>query len=139
MQMTIPTTTNAYQVARTDVPPFRRREIACQTMKTLATTRIAPSARAARCSAFPWPYWWPGSAGRTETPTAKNVSSAAMRSVPECAASEMSPRLWVARPVPSLSAIRASAATTDQRAAFRWASTPGSVRVAAVRSARAAR
>src|SRR5256885_642816 len=51
-----------------------------------------------------------------------------MRSVPEWAASEMRPRLCVARPVPSLSPISASAANTDQSAAFRWASTPGSVR-----------
>src|SRR5215472_16175155 len=62
------------------------------------------------------------------TPTAKNVSSAAMRSVPEWAASETSPRLCVARPVPSLSAMRATAAATDQSAAFRWASTGESVR-----------
>src|SRR5690242_13051081 len=53
-----------------------------------------------------------------------------MRSVPECAASEMRPRLWVARPVPSLSPMSASAAKTDQSAAFRWASTPGSLRLA---------
>src|SRR5690348_6570499 len=128
MQITMPTTRSAYQVARTEAPPSTSRTIARQTMTTLATTRIAPSARAARCSAFPCPYWCPGSAGRTATPTAKNVSSAAMRSVPEWAASEMRPRLWVARPVPSLSAMSASAASTDQSAAFRWASTPGSVR-----------
>ena len=36
------------------------------------------------------------------TPTAKNVSSAATRSVPECSASERSPRLPVARPVAEL-------------------------------------
>ena len=28
-------------------------------MKRLAITRIAPSASAERCSAFPCPYWWP--------------------------------------------------------------------------------
>src|SRR6266576_3002336 len=128
MQMTMPMTTSAYQVAFTDMPPSTSRTIARHMMKTLARTRIAPSASAARCSAFPWPYWWPGSAGRTATPPAKKVSSAAMRSVPEWAASEMRPRLCVARPVPSLSAISASAANTDQSAAFRWASTPGSVR-----------
>ena len=93
--------------------------MARQTITTLAMTRIAPSASAARCSALPWPYWWPGSAGRTATPTAKNVSSAAMRSVPEWAASEMRPRLCVASPVPSLSAMSASAANTDQRAVLR--------------------
>src|SRR3954454_22928102 len=51
-----------------------------------------------------------------------------MRSVPEWAASEIRPRLWVARPVPSLSAMSASAANTDQSAVFRWPSTPESVR-----------
>ena len=56
------------------------------------------------------------SAGRTATPTAKNVSSAATRSVPEWTASETSPRLCVASPVPSLSAISANAANTDQSA-----------------------
>ena len=53
-------------------------------------------ARAARCSAFPCPYGWPRSAGRPATPTANRVSSAATRSVPECTASEISPRLPVA-------------------------------------------
>src|SRR5947208_6646166 len=128
MQMTTPTTRSAYHVACTAAPPPVSRTSARQMITTLATTRIAPSASAARCSAFPWPYWWPGSAGRTATPRAKNVRSAAMRSVPEWAASEMRPRLWVARPVPSLSAMSTSAASTDQRAPFRWASTPESVR-----------
>ena len=68
----------------------------------------SPSASAERCSALPCPYWCPVSAGRAATPTAKNVSSAAIRSVPECAASESRPRLCVARPVPSFSPIRAS-------------------------------
>src|SRR6185312_7922357 len=103
-------------VACTVVPPLTRRSIARQMMAALARTRIAPSPSAARCSAFPWPYWWPGSAGRAATPTAKNVSSAAMRSVPECAASERRPRLWVARPVPSFSPISATAATTETSA-----------------------
>src|SRR3954447_13262716 len=136
MQMTTLTTRSAYHVACTAAPPPVSRTSARQMITTLATTRIAPSASAARCSAFPWPYWWPGSAGRTATPRAKNVRSAAMRSVPEWAASEMRPRLWVARPVPSLSAMSASAASTDQRAAFRWASTPESVRRASDRLGR---
>ena len=141
MQMTTPMTSSAYQVACTGVPPWTSRTIARQMMATAAMTRIAPSASAARCSAFPWPYWWPRSAGRTATPTAKKVSSAAMRSVPEWAASETRPRLCVARPVPSFRAISASAANTDQSAVLRWASTAGSVRRAQVmrRSARAAR
>ena len=46
------------------------------------------SASAARCSAFPCPYWCATSAGRPATPTAKNVSSAATRSVAEWSASE---------------------------------------------------
>src|SRR5579884_3579748 len=132
MQITRPTTRSAYHGARTEVTPSTSLTMARQTMTALATTRIAPSASAARCSAFPCPYWWPGSAGRTATPTAKNVSSAAIRSVPECAASETRPRLCVASPVASLSAMSASAASTDQSAAFRWASTLESVRRAQV-------
>ena len=75
-------------------PPASRRPWACPSrsaarsratpMKTLASARNAASASAARCSALPWPYWCEWSAGRPATPTAKNVSSAATRSVPEC-------------------------------------------------------
>src|SRR5579885_3146054 len=93
-------------------------------MTKLATTRKAASASAARCSALPWPYWCVTSAGRTATPTAKKVSSAATRSVPEWMASETRPRLCVARPVASLSAISAAAASTDQRAVLRCGSIP---------------
>jgi len=57
MQMTTPTTTSAYHVACTEVPPCMRREIARQMIAMLAATRIAPSPSAARCSAFPCPYW----------------------------------------------------------------------------------
>ena len=46
----------------------------------------------------------------------RRVRSAATRSVPECAASEKSPRLPVARPVTSLTAIRTAAATTETSA-----------------------
>ena len=53
------------------------------------------------------------------TPTAKNVSSAATRSVPECNASEMRPRLCEARPAPSLSAMSTMAATTETSAVRR--------------------
>src|SRR4051812_20079675 len=88
-------------------------------MRRLATTRIAPSASAERCSAFPCPYWCPVSAGRAATPTAKNVRSAAIRSVPEWAASESRPRLCVAIPVPSFSPIRAIATTTETSAVRR--------------------
>ena len=61
-----------------------------------------------------------GSAGRTATPTAKNVSSAATRSVPECTASDTSPRLPLARPVDSFSPISAQAAPTETSAVRRW-------------------
>src|SRR5262249_37429323 len=88
-------------------------------MKLLARTRIEASASALRCSAFPCPYWCETSAGRTATPTAKNVSSAAIRSVPECAASETRPRLCEARPAPSFSAISATAAPIEIRAVRR--------------------
>src|SRR3954452_3669461 len=110
----------AYQAASTcecELPV--RRLIACQMMARLARTRIAPSASADRCSALPCPYWWPVSAGRAATPTAKNVRSAAIRSVPECAASDSKPRLCVASPVPSLSAMSAAAATTERSAVRR--------------------
>src|SRR6476619_7430140 len=88
-------------------------------MKRLAITRIAPSASAERCSAFPCPYWCPVSAGRAATPTANSVSSAAIRSVPECAASDSRPRLCVAMPVPSFNPIRAIAASTEKSAVRR--------------------
>ena len=68
---------------------------------------------------LPVPVLVPGSAGRPATPTAKNVSSAAIRSVPECSASESRPRLPVARPVPSLSPISAAAASTEKSAVLR--------------------
>ncbi len=113
-------TRSAYQRASTCecVRPARR-AIACQTIAKLATTRIAPSPSAERCSALPCPYWCPVSAGRAATPTAKKVSSAAIRSVPECAASDSRPRLCVASPVPSFSPIRAVAASTERSAVRR--------------------
>ena len=87
---------------------------------TLTSASTVASASAARCSAFPCPYWWPSSAGRPETPIAKNVSSAATRSVPECSASEMSPRLPLTRPAPSLSAASTAAAPIETSAVRRW-------------------
>ena len=86
---------------------------------TLTRASTAASKSAARCSALPWPYWCPSSAGRTATPIAKNVSSAATRSVPECSASETSPRLPLARPVPSFNATRAPAAPIETSAVRR--------------------
>jgi hypothetical protein len=88
-------------------------------MKMLAAARNAASASAARCSALPCPYWWLRSAGCAATPTAKKVSSAATRSVPEWIASEISPRLFDASPTDSLSAISAVAATTETSAVRR--------------------
>src|SRR5918994_2051009 len=85
----------------------------------LSAARIAASASAERCSALPCPYGCPVSAGRTATPTAKNVSSAATRSVPECSASEIRPRLPVARPVLILMPTSAAAATTETSAVRR--------------------
>ena len=118
--MTIAITTNAYHVACTEVGRSPTRcVIARHAMKPLAATRMAASASAERCSALPWPYWWDTSAGRTATPTANSVSSAATRSVPECSASEISPRLCDARPAPSLSAMSRMAATTETSAALR--------------------
>ena len=63
-----------------------------------------------------------GRPGCTATPIAKNVSSAATRSVPECSASETRPRLPLARPAPSLMPISATAAPTETSAARRWGS-----------------
>src|SRR5947209_2424299 len=117
-------TRNAYQVASTrlgDAPT--RWLIERHAISRLAATRIAASASADRCSAFPWPYWCPTSAGRPATPSAKNVSSAAIRSVPECAASETRPRLFDASPATSLSATSAAAAKTERSAVRRCAVT----------------
>ena len=97
------------------------RSIARTPIRMLAAARNAASASAARCSALPWPYWCVTSAGRPATPSARNVSSAATRSVPEWTASETSPRLWAASPTVSLSTTSAAAAPTDdeRRAALR--------------------
>src|SRR6476619_3211364 len=97
-----------------------RRQSARQAISRLATTRIAASASAARCSALPWPYAWPGSAGRIATPSATKVRIAAIRSVPECAASESRPRLFVAIPARRLTAISTQAATIETSAVRRW-------------------
>ena len=120
MMSTTPITASAYHAACTWLgrEPTSR-AIDRSAITRLARTRIVASARAARCSALPCPYAWPVSAGRPATPTAKNVSSAATRSVPECTASEISPRLCVARPVASLSAISATAAATEMSAVRR--------------------
>ena len=92
--ITTPITTSAYHVTRTCAllaPAIR--SSARSEMNRLTTTRKLASASADRCSALPWPNWCATSAGRAETRIAKYVSSAATKSVPECAASETSPRL----------------------------------------------
>src|SRR3954452_10007177 len=78
--------------------------------------RKVASAIAARCSALPCPNGWSSSGSRLATPSAKNVSSAATRSVPECIASATRPRLPVSRPVTSLRTTRTAAAKTDSSA-----------------------
>ena len=90
--------------------------------------RNPASARAARFCALPWPNGWPRSAGRTATETAKNVRSAAARSVPECAASASSPRLELAIPAMSLIAIRRHAAPTETSAVRRCGDMRGRLR-----------
>jgi hypothetical protein len=85
-------------------------------MKPLTSVRKAASPSAARCSALPWPKGWSSSAGRPATRSAKKVSSAATRSVPECSASATSPSEPEARPVASLRATSAPAATTEKSA-----------------------
>jgi hypothetical protein len=76
-------TLSANQLAWTSPAPSTRRTTAPAAIASAIATRMPASARAARCSAFPCPYGWPGSAGRPATPTAKKVSSAATKSVPE--------------------------------------------------------
>ena len=88
-------------------------------MPMLTRMRKPDSASAARFCAFPWPYGCPRSAGRTATDTAKNVNSAAARSVPECAASARRPRLELAIPATSLIATRRHAAPTETSAVRR--------------------
>ena len=81
---TSPITRNVHQAASTvmSIHPASR-ATARPATPTLTIASTPASNSAARCSAFPWPYWCCSSAGRPETPIAKNVSSAATRSVPE--------------------------------------------------------
>src|SRR4029077_9122928 len=78
------------------------------------------SMNAEKFSTFPCPYWWSASAGLSETPTEKNVSSEAIKSRPECAASERMPRLPVLNPTPTLSPVMTTAAKTELPAAARF-------------------
>src|SRR3954451_19832800 len=120
MTITPPITRSAHPFGSTwpEASP-NSRQSARQAIRRLATTRIAASASAARCSALPWPYAWPGSAGRIATPSATKVRIAATRSVPEWAASERRPRLPVAIPETSLTAISRHAARIETRAVRR--------------------
>ncbi len=120
MAMTAITTANTHQAASTSVS-ITPVSLSTANAATLidTSTSTAASASAARCSALPWPYGWLRSAGLTATPTAKNVSNAATRSVPECTASETRPRLPLARPVVSLSPMSAQAAATETSAVRR--------------------
>src|SRR5579884_710602 len=117
MTRTAPTTASAYHVTLTCalVTPASRSSARSET-KSETTTRNPASASAARCSAFPCPNWCFTSAGRAATRIAKKVSSAATRSVPECAASETRPRLCVASPTASFSTTSAAAAATETSA-----------------------
>src|SRR6266516_7179730 len=90
----------------------------------LASDRKAASANAERCSAFPWPNWCDTSAGRAATRTARYVSRAATRSVPEWTASETKPRLCVASPTLSLRTTSVAAAATETSAERRCGLTP---------------
>src|SRR3954453_7414103 len=120
MTITTQITAIAYQAASTSLVPWPMScAIARHPMNTLTPTRNVASASAERCSAFPWPYWWPTSAAPPAPPAGKSVSRAATGSVPECAASERRPRLCVASPVTSLSAISVAAAKTEMSAVRR--------------------
>ncbi len=117
--MTTPIAAKTYQSVSTGGCGPVSRRIASPATKRLTATRIAASASAARCSAFPWPYGCDRSAGRTATPTARKVSSAATRSVPECTASATRPRLLDSSPAASLMTISRHAAPTETSAVRR--------------------
>ena len=105
-----------------------RRATAKAPIARLTAMRKPASASAARFWAFACPKGCPRSAGFTATETAKNVTSAAARSVPECAASARSPRLPLASPATSLIAISAQAAPTDTSAVRRCGDMAGRLR-----------
>ena len=121
-QITTPRTANAYQAACTCacVDAGEPLDRARYEMKTLASDEERRPRRAPR-DARPCRGRTGAStsAGRAATRTAKNVSSAATRSVPEWTASETRPRLCVARPTRSLSTRSVAAAATETSAARR--------------------
>src|SRR5271166_740224 len=78
------------------------------------------SMKAEKFSTLPCPYWWSASAGLSETRTEKNVTIAAMRSSPECAASDKMPRLPVVSPTTIFRVVIAIAASTEFPATARF-------------------
>src|SRR5579872_4524633 len=80
------------------------------------TSNKAVSTNAERCSNFPCPKGCDRSAGLSDRRTEKYVIAAATRSRPECAPSDIRPRLPVATPAANLSAVKNAAANTEARA-----------------------
>ena len=114
-------TRNAYQVASTSAVPSTRRRIAAKAIRSEMRTRIDASARADEVLRLAVAVGMAAVGRPDRRPRPRRASSrAATRSVPECAASESRPRLPVARPVTSLSAMRTTAAATETRAIRRW-------------------
>src|ERR1700693_2982431 len=78
------------------------------------------SMNAEKFSTFPCPYWWSASAGLSETCTERKVMIAAIRSRPECAASDKIPKLPVVMPTTIFIAVIAIAASTELPATERF-------------------
>ena len=100
-------------------PPVSRATASAGDERGSATTRIVASASAARCSAFPCPYWWAASAGRTgdaDGEEGEQRGDEVGRGVHRLREQAEGP---LASPVPSLSAISADAATTETSAVRR--------------------
>ncbi len=94
--------------------------MASYTIHTQVSSSRPVSRKAEKFSTLPWPYWWSASAGLSETRTESRVMKAAIRSSPECAASERMPRLPVVMPTTTLSAVMAVAASTELNATPRF-------------------
>ena len=76
------------------------------------------STNAEKFSNFPWPYVCPESAGLSDTRTESHVRIAAIKSSPECSASESTPRLPVATAKNTLRLTRTIAEPMDPSAAI---------------------
>ena len=85
-------------------------------MPAAASTISAPSMPAEKYSAFEWPNWWPSSGGAAASRSIDTASSAAARFTKDSSASDSSPTEPVSHQASVLSAIVASAATTDSQA-----------------------